>query len=173
MNSNRFLTQVLYFVLLLGLQVLLFRNRVVFDYAFCFLYVGAVLGLPRDFNPLGTLLTAFGTGLLVDWFYDTLGVHAAATVLLAYLRPIVLRVLTPSGGYESNMEMSVAEMGWRWFSLYILPLILVHHLMLFTVEAFDRNLLSLILVKTLCSTAFTYVVLMLLQFAIRPPVRNA
>ena len=83
------------FVVFLGLQILLLRNLVLFNTAFCFLYIGFLLFLPIQMPKVMLLLLAFVSGITVDIFYDTIGINAAAALLLAYLRPYVLLVLTP------------------------------------------------------------------------------
>ena len=71
------------FLLYLSLQILIVRNLVLFDYGFCFLYVACILLMPAEINQTALLLLAFLTGVIVDTFYNTLGIHAAATVLMA------------------------------------------------------------------------------------------
>ncbi|SDL79551.1 hypothetical protein SAMN05421823_108132 [Catalinimonas alkaloidigena] len=169
MNSSRFITQVLYFVFLVGLQLLLFRNLVMFNYAFCFVYVGFILWLPREMNPVLVMLLAFGTGLFIDWFYDTSGIHAAASVLVAFLRPYLLKGLTPGGGYEAGDDISVRLMGPQWLTLFMLPLLLAFHLALFGIEAATWELSGWILLKALSSTLFTYAILLLIQYTVHSP----
>ena len=98
MTLREILTTIFLFFLYVLLQLLLVRNLVLFDYGFCFIYVAAVLLLPYEISLTLLLLIAFVTGIVVDTFYNTLGIHAAATVLMAYLRPLIIRIQLAPGG---------------------------------------------------------------------------
>jgi hypothetical protein len=162
MNSY-LITHIFRFIVFLGLQILLVRNLVLFDAAFCFLYIGFLLFLPIQMPKVMLLLLAFVSGITVDIFYDTIGVNAAAAVLLAYLRPYVLLVLTPRDDYEKSDSVNVHVMGWRWFAVYSLFLIFVHHLALFFLELGSFRQVGFTLVKVLLSTIFTFLVLVIIQ----------
>jgi hypothetical protein len=161
--SRDLLTHFFRFVVFLGLQILLLRNLVLFDVAFCFLYIGFLLFLPIQMPKVMLLLLAFVGGITVDIFYDTIGVNAAAAVLLAYLRPYVLLVLTPRDDYEKSDSVNVHVMGWRWFTVYSLFLIFMHHLALFFLELGSFREVGFTLLKILVSTIFTFLVLVIIQ----------
>ena len=101
----------LWFLLYLLLQILILRNIVLFDYAFCFVYIGAILLLPAEVNRTLLLIMGFLTGLLVDVFYNTLGMHAAATLLIAYLRPFWIQLQLETKGNTERLEISIPEWG--------------------------------------------------------------
>ena len=151
------------FVVFLGLQILLLRNLVLFNTAFCFLYIGFLLFLPIQMPKVMLLLLAFISGITVDIFYDTIGINAAAALLLAYLRPYVLLVLTPRDDYEKSDSVNVHVMGWRWFSVYTLFLVFIHHLALFFLELGSFREVGFTLVKVVVSTVFTFLVLVIIQ----------
>ena len=88
MSAVRFiLIQMLRFGLYAGAHVLLISRLVLFDLGWCFLYLGFLLFLPLATPIVVQLLLAFAMGLMMDVFYDTGGLHAAAAVLLGFLRP--------------------------------------------------------------------------------------
>lgn len=96
-----------------------------------YLYFLFVLWLPFSMSRLGLLLTAFGAGLLLDYFTNTPGLHAAACVLIAYVRPFLIPLLIPKDTAEFNhREPSPRAMGWAPYSLYILLMTLLHHVYL-------------------------------------------
>src|SRR5690606_41478199 len=68
------------------LQIMFLRNLVFFNYAFCFLYIGAVLTLPPAMDKALYLLISFVVGILIVTFMNTLGLIVAATVLVAFFR---------------------------------------------------------------------------------------
>lgn len=161
--TRRTLAHIIQFFLLLSVQVLLMRNMVLFNTAFCYIYVAFLLFLPIQMPKVPLLLLAFLVGIIIDVFYDTVGINAAACVLLAYLRPYVLALLTPRDDYEKNDSVNVHIMGWRWFTVYSLFLIFMHHLALFFLELGSFRALGFTLVKIFLSTQFTFLVVIIIQ----------
>lgn len=153
----------LQFVLLMSLQILLMRDLVLWDTGFCFVYIGFVLFLPIDIDRVLLLVLGFISGITIDLFYDTAGMHAAATVLLAFLRPGMLTLLTPRDGYELSDNATLSSMGWLWWFAYSIPLVLVHHFTLFFLELNGFKLIGFTLAKIIASTLFTATVLVIVQ----------
>ena len=173
MSSVRFLlVQVLRFALYAGVHVLLIGRLVLFDLGWCFLYLGFLLFLPLGTPVVAQLLLSFGMGLTMDIFYDTGGLHAAAAVLLGFLRPWVLRLLTPRDGYDSADAVNVHQMGWQWFSVYLSLLVLVHHTAFFLLELGSFRHFGLTLGKLLTSALFTGLALLIVQLLFYPVRRS-
>ncbi|OIN57811.1 hypothetical protein [Arsenicibacter rosenii] len=155
------------FLLYLLLQILILRNVVLFDYAFCFVYIAGILLLPPQINRSAFLLISFFTGVIVDTFYNTLGMHAAATVLIAYVRPLILRTQVDLPGQEQRQVLSLNELGFNKFFRYTILLALIHHTTLFTIEASSLTLLVPTLIRIAASTLFTTICIVLIQFFTR------
>ncbi len=154
---------VLFFVYVI-LQVVLLKNLVLFNTSFCFLYVAFILLLPVEMSNLLLMLIAFLLGISVDIFYNSLGLHTIALVLLAYLRNYWLATITPQGGYDIGTPPTLAANGLQWFLVYTLPLVFVHHLVLFFVEASGFTLFWYTMLKAVSSLLFTMAVMLLLQY---------
>jgi len=167
MTLREILSTSFLFLLYLVLQILLVRNLVLFDYAFCFIYIACVLLLPNELGLTWLLLIAFVTGIIVDMFYNTLGMHAAASVLMAYFRPLIVRSQIDVPGLETRIEFSLRELGVGAFFRYVLILALIHHTALFFIEAGSLTLLIPTLIRVAASTLFTTVSIVLIQFFTR------
>ena len=167
MTLREILTIIFLFILYVLLQILLVRNLVLFDYGFCFIYVAAILLLPYEISLTALLLIAFATGIVVDTFYNTLGIHAAATVLMAYLRPLVIRNQMAPGVQEARIQFSLRELGLGAFVRYVFVLVLIHHTALFFIEAGSISLIVPTLLRVMASTLFTTVSIVLIQFFTR------
>lgn len=154
---------VLFFVYLI-LQVVLLKNLVLFNTSFCFLYVAFILLLPVEMGNLLLMLIAFLLGISVDIFYNSLGLHTMALVLLAYLRNHWLATITPQGGYDIGTPPTLSANGLQWFLIYTLPLVFVHHLVLFFVEASGFTMFWHTMLKVISSLLFTMTVMLLLQY---------
>lgn len=74
-------------------------------------------------------------GLLVDMFYKTPGLHAAASLLIAFIRPFIIGLLLPKETTEwGNEEPSRYTMGPMPYTTYIIMLTLLHHFYLVFLE---------------------------------------
>ena len=164
MQGISIIAQVFFFLIYLLLQVVLMQNVVLFDVAFCFIYLGFLLMLPFEAGAIRLMLLGFAMGLCVDIFYNSFGIHAAASVFIMYLRPHIISVLAPRGGYETGMTPKLKIMGLEWFSAYSLILIFLHHLVLFFVEAGGFDMFLYTLLKVVASTIFTFVVILIVQY---------
>ena len=165
--------QLLRFGLYAGFQVLIVGQLPpLFGLGWCFLYLGYVLFLPLGTPIALQLLLGFVLGFSVDIVHDTGGLHAAAAVLLAYLRPWVLRLLTPRDGYDAQDTVNVHQMGWQWFMVYLLLLVGLHHLAYFFLElgSFQHPLITLGRVGM--SILFTSTALLIVQLLFFPVRRN-
>jgi rod shape-determining protein MreD len=119
MNRSGIIQFILFFIYVL-VQVLVLRNLVLFNSAFCFLYIAFILLLPIELNSLVLMVIGFVLGFTVDIFYNSMGLHALATVLIAYVRNYWLGTITPQGGYDANSSHNLSL---KWaamvFSLFL------------------------------------------------------
>jgi hypothetical protein len=124
-----FVRNMIRFALFILLQVYVL-NKVPFLHKFIvpYLYYLFILWLPFSISRMGLLMVGFITGITLDFFMMTPGLHAAACVLIAYLRPFVINVLAPKdvSGF-SYREPSPKAMGWTPYLVYIFVLTLFHH----------------------------------------------
>ena len=155
---------VFYFVLYTLVQVMLFKQVVLFNTAFCFLYVAFILLLPIETNTLILMGVAFLLGFCIDIFYDSLGLHALSLVLVAYLRNYWLATITPQGGYDAGEGPTLAVNGLQWFMVYSLPLVFVHHFVLFFTEAAGFGIFWFTMSKVITSLTFTMSVILFMQY---------
>lgn len=153
------------FILLFLAQVFFFKFGI-FGVAFCFPYLYFLLMLPMSVNNNLLLFIGFGYGLLIDTFYDSPGLHAAACTLLAFIRPAAIESITPSGGYDEFTPVSVHILGIRWIISYSLILVTAHHALLFFLEAFSFNHFFFTLSKIIISSILTSFMFIVLQYII-------
>jgi hypothetical protein len=156
--------QIIAFFIYLLYQVLILKNIVLFNTAFCFLYVAYLFFLPVEANPVFLMFAGFLMGFAIDIFYDSLGLHAFSSVLVMYVRNYWLTLITPQGGYDSSATPSIAINGMQWFLVYTIPLVFLHHSVLFFVEAGGFGMFWFTLWKIITSTIFTTIVTVIVQF---------
>ncbi len=93
-----------------------------------YLYFLFILWLPFGISRIGLMVIGFFTGLTLDFFMMTPGLHAASCVLIAYLRPFVISILSPKDTSElTYREPSPRAMGWTPYLVYTFILTVFHH----------------------------------------------
>ena len=164
MNKVSKLGQVANLVCYLTLQVAVARFIVLSQTGFCFVYVCFLLLLPRGQQNLTVFLfLSFVVGLFIDMIYNSLGLHAFASVLMVYSRSLFLKLILPPSGYKAAIRPTLARLGWRQFTFFALPLIIIHHAALFFLEAGSSLLLLVATRKLLFSALLTYVAVLITQ----------
>lgn len=151
-------------ILFLLVQVFVL-NKVPFLHQFIvpYLYFLFILWLPFSVSRLGLLAIGFFTGLLLDYFMWQPGLHAAACVLIAYIRPYLIILLIPKETDEFNYrEPSPKSMGWAPYSVYAVVLTFIHHLYLTLLQWLQFGTFFEFLIKVVTTTAIS----MLLIFTV-------
>lgn len=134
-----------------------------------------ILLLPFETPVVLLLLLAFVMGFTMDTFCNTPGMHAAACVLMAYLRTNVLNSLLPKHLSEyHNQSPNVKNMGWMPFLTYAFFLVLVHHALFFSVELWSLSNIGYLLIKIFASslTTMIFILVYLLLFTRQSLVRG-
>lgn len=154
----------LIFILLILLQVLLFNNIQFSGYVNPYVYIMFILLLPVEIPSWLLLLISFATGLTVDFFSGSTGMHTSATVLAGFVRPYVLRIVSPRDGYEPGSDPSMLIYGFRWFFSYTLLIVLIHHTALFYLEVFRLADFFRTMLRVLLSSLFSISFILLIEF---------
>ncbi len=145
---------ILRFIIFIALQVYVldyipFLHRFIVPYIY-FLFI---LWLPFSVSRMGLLVIGFLTGLTLDYFIGEPGLHTAACVLVAYLRPFIIGVLIPRDKDEFNhREPSPKALGWAPYSVYVLVLTLAHHLYLTFLQWLQFGTFLDFLIKVVATT---------------------
>ena len=150
--------------MLMLVQVIALKDIVLYGYAFCFVYVFLLLLFPIDMNPLAQLVVAFFIGLVIDVFYNTLGMHAAASTLMVFLKIYWIQIMTPSGGYDTGARVNLRSQGLQWFLGYTYPLILVFCLMLFFIESAGFSGFWRTVGRAFYTSLFTMIMILMIQY---------
>ncbi|SKB46214.1 rod shape-determining protein MreD [Daejeonella lutea] len=152
------------FILLIATQVFLLKNTGYYNLSVPYLYILFILLLPFNI-PNGLLfLLAFITGISIDVFYDTLGLHALACSVMAFVRIIFISVTVQRDGFDNEPEPRLGIMGFRWFIFYALILAFFHHLFLFSFEAFRISEFGYTIIRVLLSALLSTCLILITEF---------
>ena len=108
---------------------------------------------PLNGNKSLLIFLSFLLGLSVDIFEDSGGVHAAACAFIAYIRPVVLKYSFGVSYEYNSVKIKKAEPIERL--TYVVSLVFMHHLVMFSLEIFSFKHISLLLKSTLFSSLFS------------------
>ncbi|HNB81065.1 MAG TPA: rod shape-determining protein MreD [Chitinophagaceae bacterium] len=169
---NPILRTFLNFILIMTVQLFLLNDIVIKSMvrimgmpAFIpMLYPLVLLLLPVSIPSWLAMAIGMATGLLMDSFSNTPGMHAAACVLLAFMRPYILRLFFQQNAKElGDTVPSVFRMGFIPFALYATMCILLHHFFFYLIQFWSVHQILLILVKTLLSGVLSLLLILIAQ----------
>jgi len=154
---------ILRMIFLVIFQVAVLDNIQVGGYINPYMYILFILLLPFETPKWLLLLSAFFLGLSVDMVSDTLGIHTAACVFMAFCRPGVINLISSRQEYEIGISPTVRDLGFKWFFSYALILVVAHHIPLFFLEVFSFHEFFQTLLRIGLSIIFTMFLLLLSQ----------
>jgi len=154
------------FILLILAQVAIFNKFNFLGYINPYPYILFILLYPVNSNKNGLLLASFLLGITMDMFSNSGGVHAAACVTLAYLRPSFFK-FSFGLSYEYQTIKINDRLTPERFS-FLLITVTTHHLILFLLEIFRFSFFWNILLRTILSTIFTLLLCILLIYLFKP-----
>jgi hypothetical protein len=159
MNSV-FFAQSSRFILLVFFQVLIFNHINFLGNINPYIYILFIALFPVRNNRIFILLVSFFLGLSIDLFLDTGGIHAAACVSIAYLRPMLLKFSFGTIYEHQTIRFDSVDFGAKL--TYMTLITLVHHFILFSLEIFSISKIILVLQKTLFSSIFSIILIILI-----------
>jgi rod shape-determining protein MreD len=168
MNST-LLVNVFRFLLLLTVQIVIFNNMNFLGYIMPLPYILFIILYPVNGNKSALLLASFLLGLTMDLFSNSGGIHATACLVLAYVRPTIFK-FSFGVSYEYQTIKINDVLTPERFS-FILISVVIHHVTLFILEAFQISFFWDILLRTVLSTVFTIISCIILIYLIKPNKR--
>lgn len=149
------------FILLVLVQVWILNNIQLSGYINPYLYIMFLLILPFGTSFWLLIPAGFLLGITVDMFMHTPGLHAAAAVFAAFVRPGVLSLIAPGDGYDSSQRPHITNMGIGWYLRYVIIMVLLHHAVLFYLEVFRLTDFFYTLARVLLSSLFTVLLIVI------------
>lgn len=151
------------FILLLAIQLLIMDNIQLSGYINPYVYILIVIILPFEIPSWALLLVSFLAGLTLDIFSGTPGLHTSSTVFAGFIRPYVLNLISPREGYEPGDMPGISTYGFRWFIIYLLLMVFMHHFVLFMVEVFRFEYFLRTILRILLSTGISVIFILIIQ----------
>ena len=154
MNRDN-LISILQFLLLLLLQSFLLNNINFFGFINPNLYLLFVIVYRLDGNSTYLIILSFTLGLFLDLLTQGSGGHTIASLTIAFLRSFIIRF---SFGVNYDVPMGMIKgspLSQRL--LYLLLIIFIHHMVLYSVIYFSYSNIIAIIKNTLFTSLFTFI----------------
>jgi hypothetical protein len=158
--NNVILSNVLRFLGLYLAQALVFKqaSSAIGTYFHIIAYPIFVLLLPVMIPTSAAILLGVLMGVMVDFAYDTPGVHTSASAFSAFCRPLILAIFEPKGGFAGKDPVpSPHHIGWQTFLQVAAVYFFAHLFWYFSVSEFTFVYLGSISLKTIIALAVSMV----------------
>jgi hypothetical protein len=152
------------FIFLVLFQVLILNHTNLSGFINPYFYVYFILLLPFVTPKWLLLLSAFLMGISIDFFSNTMGINAAASVMMAFARPLIIKAISTGTEYEVGERPSLKNQDMKWFVYYCVFLIFIHHFVLFYMEIFRFREFFTTFIRVVLSSAFTFLLVMLSEY---------
>ena len=155
--NNLIFRNIIRFIGLVLLQVLVLNHLNLFGYLNPLVYIVWVFLFPISKNKSVFLLTSFFIGLSIDFFSDSGGIHAAATLFIAFIRLPVLKAVLRKSDFD-YLLFNLRATSFSTAFLFISVLTIIPHFIVFSLEYFNFNSFVTIISNTLLTSIFTILI---------------
>lgn len=170
--NNAITKQILSFFLLLALQILVCNHIYVFGFINPNVYLLAILLLPITLPKSAQYAIGFTTGLIVDIFDLTLGIHAVATLALIALRPWIIKLLSVNKIKTEEIIPTPKTKDFSWLLYYTLIMVFIHQTFTSLLEIWSFNRFGMTFLSILINTAITTLLILCIEYIFIPNKSN-
>ncbi len=161
--SRVYLKYIVSFILLILLQVFILNKINLWGFITPMVYIVFIFSLPFQTPRWVVILLGFLTGLTIDFFSGIIGLHALATLVIAFIRPLIIRIIPLRVEREEHLLPIFYDMKFTWYIQYAFLLTLIHHFVYFFVDILSfHNFLRTIIV-VLANTACSLICIFIIQ----------
>ena len=146
------------YIVVMMLQVLLFDQLQLLGVCHPYIYILCLLMMPITLPHSLDMIIGAVVGLIMDIFCNSLGVHTAACILLMFIRPYLLGAIVNDKD-RLNEQISLRTIGMEALIKYVVILVLVHHLAVFSLAAWSWSHIGFVLAETVVSGLITGLVI--------------
>jgi hypothetical protein len=167
LTTELFLKNITRFIFLVLFQVLILNHVNLSGYINPYFYIYFILLLPFSTPRWLLLLLSFAIGFTIDLFTHTMGLNAAACVLMGFARPFVISVISGGSDLTGNTP-SIKYQDLKWFTNYSVSLVIIHHFALFYLEVFRFSEFFTTLFRVILSSVFTLLLVYISEYLFYP-----
>ncbi len=136
------------------LQVLLFDQLQLLGVCHPYIYVLCLLMMPITLSHSADMIIGAVVGLIMDIFCNSMGIHTAACIFIMFIRPYLIGAIVNDKD-RLNEQISLRSLGMEALLRYVVILVVIHHLIVFLLAAWNWAHIGFVLVDTLVSSLVT------------------
>lgn len=160
------------FVVVALLQALVFNQVQISVWFNPLIYMAFVMLLPMRTKPIVVLVCGLLMGVTMDLLMGFAGVNTIASLLTAYLRPLLLKPIVgkdnfADGGIPAPMLVGVGK-----FTIYATLFVLLQSAVVFSLEAMTVRYAYLVALKVLLNGAISVLLMLLVASVFAPKNHN-
>lgn len=149
--------------LLLFLQVFVLDNLHWLGLVHPFVYLWAFMMLPIELPRWLQMVIGAAIGMIMDLFTHAPGIHMAACVMVAYLRPLLVE------RYVQDIDrmkgaVTISAIGSGNYHRLLAVLVVVHHTIVFLLEAFTFAHFGFTLLQIILSGLFSFAFILMFEY---------
>ena len=141
------------------LQVLLFDQLQLWGVCHPYIYILCLLMMPITLPHSVDMIIGAGVGLIMDTCCNSLGVHMAACILLMFIRPYLIGAIVNDKD-RLNEQLTLRTLGMEALIKYVVIMVLIHHLTVFSLAAWSWAHIGFVLLETLVSSILTMCIIL-------------
>lgn len=123
-----------------------------------------IIILPIGWSKINLILSSFVLGILLDAFHNTLGINASAMITIAFIRPYIMRLISPREGFEMFFEPNIINLQLGQYLIYSSIIFFSYHMIYFLLESLSYQNLGIVILKTLLSTIAAIIISAIYQY---------
>ena len=149
-----------WFLILVLMQVLIFNNINLFGYTNPLIYIVFVFYYPLHKEKGTFLFLSFLLGLSIDFFSNTGGINAAATLFIAFIRLPLLSFILGKTDFDYQL-FNIRSISFIKALSFITLMTIIHHFIVFSLDYFSLNDYVSILSKTFTTSLFSILIILI------------
>ena len=142
------------YILVMILQVLLFDQLQLLGVCHPYIDVLCLLMMPITLSHSADMIIGAVVGLIMDIFCNSMGIHTAACIFIMFIRPYLIGAIVNDKD-RLNEQISLRSLGMEALLRYVVILVVIHHLIVFLLAAWNWAHIGFVLVETLVSSLVT------------------
>ncbi len=146
------------YILVMLLQVLLFDQLQFLGVCHPYIYILCLLMLPITLPHNADMLIGAVVGVVMDIFCNSLGVHMASCILVMFIRPYLLGIIVNDKD-RLNEQISLRMLGMEAMVKYVVIMVLIHHLTVFSLAAWSWDYIGFVMAETIVSSLITSLII--------------
>jgi len=155
---NDVIKYIILFISLILIQVIVLNNVLFWGYINPLLYILFVIVYPLKRDRGLFLFLSFLLGLSIDFFFNSGGVNAAATLFIAYIRLPLLKGLMRKSEIDFPV-FKIDKLPFLKLISFIAILTFTHHFITFSLDYFKLNAIITIFSRTILTSLFTIILI--------------